>query len=510
MESRTKNGIRNIIASIINRILFIILPFITRTIFINILGKSYLGLNGLFTSILNILNLTELGFGSALVYSMYKPAAENDKEKLCALLKIYQKIYRIIGVTILVCGLVLMPFLPKLIKGTWPADINIYILFFIYLLNVSISYFAYAYKKALLTAYQRSDIITNVASVITTVTYLVQIILLLIWKNYYIYVCVLPLFTLADNLVTAHIVSKKFPDIVCRGEILREDKNVIKDHVKGIALQKICSHSRNSFDSIVISMYLGLESIAIYNNYYYIMNSVHAFMYLIPNAIRASVGNSVMSESLEKNYDDFNTMSMIYMWISAWSTTCLLCLYQPFMTLWMGKDMLLPMSTIILICFYFYELCMSDIISLYKDGAGLWWFGRYRTVIEAVANLILNFLLGYFYGINGIVLATVLTIFFIGYGYGGYIIFHYYFVKQKFLEYIKLQIKYLIITVIVATVSYSICSYIPGEGITTLFVKAVFCFIVPNILLWGFLKHTRYFKSAKVFVSNILKRVQHI
>ena len=493
-------------ASILNRILFIILPFITRTVFIYVLGKNYLGLSSLFTSILTVLNLTELGFGSALVYSMYKPAAENDKEKLCALLKDYQKIYRIIGIAILGCGLGLLPFLPKLIKGSWPDGINIYVLFVIYLVNTSISYFAFAYKKALLTAYQRSDIITNVASIVTVVEYFTQIIILLVGKNYYLYVCVLPIFTLIDNLVTGFIVSKKFPDIVCKGELAQEDKYAIKTHVKGIALQKICSHSRNSFDSIVISMYLGLESIAVYNNYYYIMNSVHAFMYLIPNAVRASVGNSVMSESLEKNYRDFNTMSMIYMWISAWSTTCLLCLYQPFMILWMGKDMLLPMSTVVLICFYFYELCMSDIISLYKDGAGLWWFGRYKTATEAAANLILNFILGYFYGISGIVLATVLTIFFIGHGYGGYVVFHYYFKEQKFWDYIRLQLQYLIITIAVASLSYYFCSFIRGAGFGALFGKAALCLVLPNLLLWVILKRTKYFLNAEIFMRNILKK----
>lgn len=503
--SRTQNGIRNISASVVNRIVLIILPFITRTLIVKILGDQYLGLNSLFVSILSVLNLAELGFGSALVYSMYKPIADGDIEKVGSLLKAYKKIYMIIGVLILVTGSILAPIVPKLINGTWPKQINIYVVYFLYLINTAISYLGFAHKKALLIAYQRSDIKVNINTILSIVLYLCQIVLLVSTKNYYLYLLCLPIFTLLENIFTAIYVRKKYSNIKEQGNLDRQDKAVIVKHVKGIALQKVCSASRNSFDSIVISLYMGLTSIAIYNNYFYILSAVHTFLYQIPNSIRASVGNSIAETSLEKNYQDFNVMTLIYAWISGVCACCLMCLYQPFMKIWMGDDMLLPMTTVTLLCIYFYELSMSDITALYKDGAGLWWYGRYRTIVEAILNLILNFVLGYIWGINGILLATIITLTFVGHGYGGYIIFCYYFKGARFCEYLLLQIKYFLIMILVAIITYMICDVIGNIGFLEIVIKGIVCVVVSNILYWVIFRKQKYYGVAKTFVGGMLK-----
>lgn len=503
MDSRTKNGTRNIISGVINRIVLLLFPFITRTLIINILGSGYLGLNSLFTSILTVLNLSELGFGSALVYTMYKPVAEGDETKICALLALYKKIYHIIGIVICAVGLGILPFIPNLINGTWPDGINIYIIYIIYLGNTSISYFAFAHKKALLTAYQRSDLISNINSIISIVSYIVQIVLLIVFRNYYIYIFVLPIFTIIENMWVAVVTKKMYPNIVCKGKVLREELKDISNHVKGIALQKICSTSRNSFDSVVISMYLGLSTIAMYGNYYYIMSSIHAFLYQIPNAIRASVGNSVTSENLGKNHKDFQTMNYLYMWLSGWCFVCLMCLYQPFMKIWMGTELMFPMQTVILFCIYFYELSMSDIIALYKDGAGLWWHGRYRTIVEAIANLALNFLLGWLWGVNGILVATILTMALIGIGYGGYIVFQYYFGIEKFSKYLLAQGAFFAVTAFVSFITWRICGFIPDVGFETLILKGLICIILPNGLFWIVYSRFPSYSSAKSLVQAI-------
>ena len=295
------------------------------------LGNSYLGLSSLFTSILTVLNLSELGFGAALAYSMYKPVAENDKQRICTILGYYKKIYRIISIAVLSAGTVLLPFLPQFIGGEWPKEINIYVLYYIYLINVVLSYALFAHKRALLTVYQRYDIITNINTVLSIGMYTIQIVLLFVTSNYYLYVCILPLFTIIDNLWVAFVTKKAFPDLECKAAISQEDRNAIRKHVKGLGIQKLCSTSRNSFDSIIISMNLGLAATAVYNNYYSIMLAVHMFLYQIPNAVRASVGNSIASENRCKNFKNYSLFNFIYMWISGWCTICLLCLFQPFM-----------------------------------------------------------------------------------------------------------------------------------------------------------------------------------
>lgn len=506
MDSRSKNGKRNIVAGGLNRILQLMLPFATRTALIYTLGSEFLGLSSLFTSILMVLNLSELGVGSALVFSMYKPVAEDDKVKLRALLAIYKKVFLYIGLAILVLGLIACPFLRSIIKGEVPKDINIYLLFLIYLGNTVISYCFFAHKKALLQAYQRQDILSNINSVLSIGINVFQIAFLLLTHNYYLYVFVYPVFTIIENAWAGYVAQKHYPDLYCEGTLPQEDKNTIKQHVKGIALQKLCSTSRNSLDSIVISMFIGLTTIAMYSNYFYIMTAVHSILYLVPNAIRPTVGNSVASESVEKNYSDFSCMYFIYIWITGVFTTCLMCLYQPFMELWMGTELMFPLSTVALFGIYFALLCFSDIIALYKDAAGLWWYGRYRVVLEAVANLILNFLLGYLWGINGILLATIITIALIGHGYGSWIVFHYYFKGKNYWHFVLLQLMYLTVICVICALSLGVCSLIPSNNLmVNIVIRLVVCAIISNLALWTILGRQQIYKQSLRFFGSVIK-----
>lgn len=504
---RVNTGIRNIYAGILNRVILIIFPFITRTMIVYIIGTSYLGLSSLFNSIFTVLNLSELGFGSALVYCMYKPVADGDREKIGALLHLYKKIYNAIGAFILLGGIIIMPFVPKLIKGSWPEDINIYVLYVLFLSNTSLSYFMFAYKKSLLMAYQRNDVISHINTLVSVSTSLCQIIMLVGFKNYYAYIVIAPIFTIIENLVTAKTVNKMYPDIVFGGGISREEKQVIAQHVKGIALQKLCSATKNSFDSIIISAFCGLTAVAIYGNYYYIMFSIHALLYLIPNSIRSIVGNSVASETKEKNYTDFRRFLFSYNWLSSWAAICLFCLYQPFMDLWMGSDKMLPLVSVFLLCVYFYELSMSDIIALYKDGAGLWWQGRYRTLIEAVSNIILNIVLGKMFGINGVIFSTIITLLLLGLGYGGYIIFSHYFTIAKFSDLIRTHLMNTLIVLFVGAITYATCQMIKIDSvILCLCCRAIICILIPNILFWLIFRKSEHFLYVKQLAKYTLTR----
>lgn len=504
-SNRIQNAKRNIMAGLFNSLVLTILPFALRTVFAHTLGIEYLGLNSLFSSVLTILNLTELGVGSALVFNMYQPASIKNFEQVNSLLVLYRKIYSIIGILIFFIGFWMLPVLPFLVNGEAPADINITLLFVIYLFNTSISYLGYAYRKSILIAFQRQDIISNINSGISTCLYIFQIVILFLLKNYYAYIILIPLFTIIENFIEAYYSKKLFPQVYPVGEVDAVTKKKIRDHVKGIALQKICTASRNAFDSIAISMFLGLVSTATYNNYYYIMSSVHSFLYQIPNAIRSSVGNSVAVESEEQNFLLFSKMNLLYVWISGWATVCFICLFQPFMILWMGKDLLLPFHTVILISLYFFELSIGDMIALYKDAVGLWWHGRYRTIIEAVANLILNFVFGYLWGIDGIILATIITIFFLGIVYGGYIVFKYYFKSQKFGKYLITQGGYFIIIVLSAIITYILVCYINADGLYGIILRLIASTIISNIIIVLFFRKDKLFVDALSLLKRTLK-----
>ena len=172
---RTKNAVRIIFFKGLFQILNIVIPFVMRTVILHVLGVKYLGLNGLFKSILSILNLAELGVGSAMLFSMYKPIAEDDHDTICALMKLYRTLYRLIGLVVLAIGLGLTPFLHVLVKDEIPADINLYVLYFMTLGSTVVSYWLFAYKNSLLTAHQRSDIVSKIALAVHLVEYALKI-----------------------------------------------------------------------------------------------------------------------------------------------------------------------------------------------------------------------------------------------------------------------------------------------------------------------------------------------
>lgn len=500
--NRTKNAVRNIVTGFINKFVMLFFPFIIRTILIKKLGAEYLGLNSLFVSILQVLNLTELGFSSAIIFSMYKPIADGDKKTICGLLNFYKKIYRCIGLVLLIIGLLLLPFLTSLIHGTYPNDINIYILYLIYLVNTVITYFLFAYKSALITAHQRNDLINNVSTFVLILQYLIQIIVLLILKNYYLYIIVNTFSNILNNLLVAYIAKKRYPDYVCDGSISVEEKKEIKKRVFGLIVQKICATTRNSLDSIYISAFFGLNVVAIYGNYYYIMNSVTGILAIIVSSMTASVGNSIVTESKQKNYNDMNKFNFLYMWISGWCTICLLCLYQPFVKLWVGENFMFPISVVFCFCAYFYTLKMGDILSVYYTGAGLWYEGRIRAVLESILNIVLNYILGKKFGIVGIILATEISLFSMNFLYGSQIIFKHYFKNKKLLEYYKYNFIYCIVTIIGMVFTYKICLLFDLGDILTIIVRGIICIIVPNIIYYIFYFKLKSFKESKQFIKN--------
>ena len=429
---RVKNAKRNGLWGMISRLIGLLFPFLTRTVIIKVLGAEYLGLNGLFTSILTVLNLTELGVGSAIVYSMYKPIATGNDDLVCALLNLYKKIYKLIGVSIIVLGILLMPFVRNLVSGEIPSDINIYILFALYIANTALSYLLFAYKKSLIHACQRDDVTSKITIVTDVVLNISQVVFLIATHNYYWFV-ILQIFTgLASNIINSYYADKLFPQYCCKGEISNQLKNDIKQRITGLMVIKMAAVSRNALDSIIVSAFLGLQAVAMYNNYYYIINALSSMLLVLMNAIAAGVGNSVAVESKSKNLEDMRNINYLYMAISGLCLACLISMYQPFIKLGVGDGFFFGEKTMMLVSLYFILQKIGDVQAQYFDAAGLWWHGKWRGIIEAGFNLIFNIILGYYFGVIGIVLATIITIVFINFPLSTYYIFRFYFSQSMF------------------------------------------------------------------------------
>ena len=492
---RTKNSISGIRSGIINKIVVLIAPFIVRTIFIRTLGIEYLGLNSLFSSILNILNLAELGIGSAIVFSLYSAIAKNNEEKICCLMNFYKKTYRIIGIVVVIIGLLILPFINIFCNGDVPNDMNIYFLFLMYLFNTALTYFLYAYKNCLLSAYQQTNIINNVNTCVKIVLNLLQAIFLILGQGYYVYLILLILATMAENIINAIIVTKKYPNYKAKGTLPKEEEQNIFRKIKALFLYKIGGVVLTSVDSVVISTFLGLTILGQYNNYYYVITALFGFFQVYTNAMLAGIGNSIVEESVEKNKKDFDRLNFIQGWIVGWCTVCLVCLYENFIELWAGAENVLGMGVTILLSIDFYIWKMLDINNLYKEAAGLWEYDKYRQLVASVFNLIINIILVKIIGLYGIILSTILSIAIIIFPWSTYTLFKRYFKKGYKVFLIKNLIN-IIVTLIAICITFIICNFIKDINLVSLIIKGLICIIVPNIVFFVLYCKTKSFKDT--------------
>lgn len=504
---RTKNATRNIIFGVILRAYQIIVPFLMRTAMIYLMGVQYLGLNSLFTSVLQVLNLAELGVGSAMIYSMYRPIAEDDNTTICALMKLYRTYYRLIGLIIAVVGCILTPFIPKLISGDIPKGINIYILYLLNLGATVLSYWLFAYKNSILQAHQRTDIVSKVTLITNTIQYVLQLFVLWIFKNYYLYVIVMLVTQALTNIVTAIMADKIYPQFKPKGELHKEEIHQINQKIRDLFTAKLGGVVVGSADTIVISAFLGLTTLAVYQNYYFIMNSICGFITVIFSAITAGIGNSLVTESSEKNYNDFKKFTFIICFILCICCCCFVGLYQPFMKLWVGKKFMLSFSFVILFCILFYCLELAMVWATVKDAAGLWHSDRFRPLIGACANLIMNIVLVQVIGLYGIILSTVFSYIFISMPWLIHNLFKFLY-NESLKVYLKDLSMYILVAILATTITTIICRKITFVGIFELVFKGIISIIIPvSIEILCYRKKEEFKESIKL-VKKMLKKGQ--
>lgn len=502
---RTKNASRNIFFGVIVKIYQILVPFLMRTAMIYLMGVQYLGLNSLFTSVLQVLNLAELGVGSAMVYSMYKPIVEDDNTTICALMKLYRTYYRVIGLVITIVGCSLTPFIPYLIESDVPAGLNIYILYLMNLGATVLSYWLFAYKNSILQAHQRTDVVSKVTLVTSTIQYGLQLFVLWAFHNYYLYVIVMLATQALTNIVTAVSADMLYPRFKPRGKVDKIQVKRINQRIRDLFTSKIGAIIYDSADTIVISAFLGLTVLAVYQNYFYILNAITGLIAVIFQACMAGIGNSIVVESKEKNYQDLNKFTFIITWIAGFCSVCLLCIYQPFMELWVGQDLMLSLSAVVCFVVYFFVRQFNALFNLYKDASGMWHEDRLRPLAAALTNLILNLILVQFIGIYGILLSTVLAIICVGMPWLMHNLFTIIFEKKHMWHFIWRLAKYTFIVFISCVVTYFICSTFSLGVIPTILVRGTICLIVPNIIYYLAFRKTKEFQQSLQLVDKMTK-----
>lgn len=493
---RSESATRNIVFGVVLKIYQMVIPFMMRTAMIYLLGVEYLGLNSLFASVLQVLNIAELGVGSAMVYSMYKPIAEDDKITICALMNLYKIYYRVIGMIILGLGIIIVPFIPKLISGHIPIDMNIYILYLLNLGSTVLSYWLFAYKNSILQAHQRTDMTSKVILFTDTIKYVLQIGVLFIFHNYYYYIIVILVTQIMTNIITALVSDKMYPQYKPKGKLSKDMIKQINQRIRDLFTSKIGMVIVNSVDTIVISAFLGLTVLAVYQNYFYLITAVTGLIGTVFTSVTAGIGNSIIVETKEKNFQDLNKFTFIIAWISGVCVSCFLCLFQPFMSIWVGKEFLLDFSVVICLCIYFFVYEINQLLNTYKDAAGIWNEDRFRPLVTAFTNLVMNLIMVQFMGIYGIILSTVLSTLFVGMPWLLHNLFTVLFDKKQLVPYLKRLLFYVVIVFFSTFVTYHICDLFNQSDVLLILTRLVICMIVPNGIFFVAYYRMKEFKHS--------------
>ena len=509
-----KNVKRNMVANAASSGIRLLFPFLNRTLFLWLLGPAYLGLNGLFGSILGVLMLAELGFGTAVVCSMYKPVADDDRELLCAYLKFYRTVYRCVGAVVFFGGLALLPFLDRLVHGTVPPDIDLHILYVIHLVNTAASYFLFAYRGVVLGAHHRNDVITNIRTGVSIAQYIAVFLILLVTRNYYHYVLATVAFTVVQNVLLVKASRKLFPDIEPRGSLPLEVRRKVISDVKSIFMHKVGGVITNSTDNLVISAFLGLVAVAAYGNYYYVLTSVAGLVAVVYSSMTGGFGNKIYTESKEENFRLFMRMNRLSMIVVVFCAAMMAALYQPFIEVWVKGDPALMRHALTpaLMVFYFYIMQSRQVLLAFKSAASLWKQDRWKPIVAGAVNLGSNILFVIFlpdvYKLDGVIFSTIIGFAFIQIPWESHVVFSSFFGKAEARAYWRSYFGFAACTLALCAVAWLAVWTIPVDGMPGLVLKGAVAFAVVSALLLALFRHdiSALLRSRKGAVTGEVRR----
>lgn len=498
-DSRTKNSVRNSSVSIITQVLTIIMDFAVKTIFIFILGNEYLGINGLFSNIITLLSLADLGIGVAIPYSLYKPLAVNDQHKIKVLMKFYRKLYNIIGCVVLAIGLSLTPFLSYIIKDM-PDIKGIYLIFDLFVIHSALTYF-FVYKRFLIDSDQKGYITAKITLISSFLLNITRVIILFITKDFILYLFCSLVFVLIQNIWISKKADKMYPFIKEKTDdtISKEDKEEIATNVKALLIYKVGSVVTLGTDNIVISKFIGLVAVGVYSNYLLIINSLNNILNQVFNAITSSIGNLVATNE-ERSKGIYEKLSFFNFYIYSLVSICIFILINPFIHIWLNDDYVLSTWVSMLLAINFYLTGMGAVTNAFRSAYGLFYKARFRPIVMVIINIVVSIILVKPLGIAGVLVGTIssrlLTIAWLD----PYVIYKYGF-KGNVFEYYKKYLYYLLVFIGSGALIYYVNSFINNQSIIMWIISGIITFVLYNLIILILFKNTDEFK----FFTNKFK-----
>ena len=509
---RSLNSFKNTIVSIIMSIISVVVTFISQKVVMSILGQEYLGLNGLFSNIISMLAIAELGFGSASIYSMYEPIAKNDTEQIKSLMKFYQSVYRIIAVAISVLGICLIPFL-GFIVGESNISVNITLVYCLFVFDAVASYLL-SYKRAILYASQQAYLINIVHIFYLIFMNAAQILVLILTKNYILFLVIKLIFRILENIIITLIANKKYPYIIDRNvtPIAEDTKNSIWKKIKGLVLHKIGATGVSATDNIIVTYFLSIAQTGLLSSYVTLTSGLSMLISQVFDTLTSSVGNLLLENDTEKSYTVYKSLYLFNFWIYSFAAIGLVALTEPVITVWIGEQYLLSFATLVVLCINFYFVGMKKVFTVFKEAAGIFYEDRFTTIIEAVINIAISIILVQFLGMPGVFLGTIISAL-VQYLYTYPVLVYKKLFHKEYGSYLIQQVKFLILFLLTFVITIYCISLVSITNIwTKMLIRLIIVMVIPNTVYFIIFRKSEsfqyYFALLKVVKENIFKKKQ--
>lgn len=496
-NSRTDNTIKNVKTGFYVQLINKIMAFVVRTVFIRCLNNDYLGVNGLFTNILTILSFAELGIGTAIIYNMYKPVAENDREKIKSYMRLYQKSYNLIGFIVFALGLLVIPFMKFFITNAPDIKENIILIYLLFLINSSGSYF-FTYKKSIIIAHQKQSIINNIDSVFYIIKSVFEIIFLIITKNFILYLMIQILFTFLENIYISRKANVLYPYLKEKNinKMSKKESEKIFKNVKALVIYRFGGVIMNGTDNILISSLINVATVGIVSNYNLIITSIKFIVSSALNGVTASVGNLNVTGSNEKKEEVFFQLTFVHFILYSICAVCFVTLLNPFIKIWLGADFVLNLSVSISLSICFFIEGMRQTSYIYRTTLGLFEKAQLTPYVGAFTNILLSIVFCKLWGLVGIFIATCVAQL-VSYSWiDPYLIYKYEF-KKSIKNFFKKYIIYFLIFIFELSITFLACSFIKNENILFFTIKGIISAFIPLFLNYVIFRKSIEFNSIK-------------
>lgn len=502
---RTEHVVKNLKFAAVSELVLAVLKFVSRRVFVLLLGKEYLGVSGLFTDILSMLSLAELGFSVSITYSLYQPVAQGNTTLIKSLMQLYRRVYRSVFVIVLAAGLSLTPFLDFFVKEM-PENIpNISLIYVLNVVNASVSYL-FAYKSTLLFVYQKKYIDSLIRTAVSVIAAVAQIGVLLITGNYVFYLFIAIGAALTQNVLISVKTDRLYPYLKEKDisplpvEILHD----IRRNVGAMILHRIGAVAIFSTDNILISKFVGIGTTGLYSNYVMIRGFLNVMVNAMFNAITPALGNLNATETEQNRQAAFRRLNFFSAWLFGWMSICLLWLYDPFIRIWLGGNYLLPRPVVLIIVINFYVNSMRIPVANTKSVMGLFWDERYKSILEPPLNLAVSIFLAQRWGIFGILAGTLISTMALPFWVEPLGLYRH-GLKQPIGEYFLRYLGHLLLTAAAGGLTGLACSA-AGEGLFGFVLRLLFCILIPNAVYLAVYCRTSEFCFMKEMAKRIINK----